>query len=82
MGLEMHVEAQSMFIDGRGAVRHNPGLADEALAPVAQHEAVGFDAVKVLAFLGERVFHLEQIGEVGSSLDEHLQVHRVPGVVE
>src|SRR5260370_12490449 len=38
MGFEMDVEAQSVFLDGRGAARRNPGLADKALAPAAQHE--------------------------------------------
>src|SRR5215469_417562 len=58
---------------GLGGVSRDPGFAYERLTAIAEHQATISHRRIVRALLFERVFHLENIGEVGPGGDLYLE---------
>jgi len=82
MRLDMRGKTQRVFLDGGSGARNDRRFTDEALAAIAEHQAAGFNTLVVFAFLGEGIFHLEQVGEIGTHLDAYFEIDSVFGVVE
>ncbi len=77
MWLEVNAKGHALPIEDRWGTAHHPGFADEGLAPIAEHQAVVLDPLVRLTFLRERIFDLEEVGEVGRGLEAKLQVARL-----
>src|SRR5215467_7015274 len=82
MWLDMCSKTQRVFLDTGSGARNDRRFTHEALAAIAEHQAVGFNALVVFAFLGEGIFHLEQVGEIGTHLDAYVEIDSVFGMVE
>src|SRR5258708_9548581 len=77
MWLEVYAKGHALPIEDRWGTARHPGFADEGLAPIAEHQAAVLDPLVRLTFLRERIFDLEEVGEVGRGLEAKLQVARL-----
>ena len=72
------------FLGNRDLLTAGPdaGLAHELAAPIAQHQLVLAYVAIELALLLQRVFDLEQVGEVSARLEARGHLQRLGRVVE
>ena len=82
LGADRHLEGQALRVDHRRLVGSDPRLACEGLPLVTEHQAVVLDDVRVVTLLLQGVLDLEEIGEVRSHLDPHLERHRVGPMIQ
>ena len=75
-------EGEPVLVDRQIGAGPDAGLAHELAAPVAQHQLVVAHVAIRLALLLQGVLDLEQVGEVGASLDLGGHLDRVGCVVE
>src|SRR6266516_210024 len=80
--LNMHCEAQTMFVDVSFSSGSNQGLADELVTTIAEDQAIAFDPMVEFPFFGQFILDLEQISKVSSRLNAHLEVNRFVFVIE
>jgi hypothetical protein len=77
MWLEVNVKRHALRIEYRWGTARHPVFADEGLAPIAEHQPAVLDPLVRLTLLRERIFDLEEVGEVGRGLEAKLQVARL-----
>jgi hypothetical protein len=82
VGLDPDLEGEAVLVQPGRRRSGDLGRAAEGPTVVGEDELSGRDPRRVGSLLLERVFDLEQVGEIGARLETDAQVDRLVGMVE